>query len=446
MRIQKYFVSLEQTSYNSATKTYTLDVSNDDLKNPQSVTFDKITIGNGTKRPFTLVRSWEIANRAQVRPVSNTSFGPVVATVHSDDTFETSFSTTSNGPVVSGSDESITAIGSDLLAWFDMHPSRVLDTNFATASTAGDPVSYLYNRAPAPATLLYVSQYGNEFQLANVGEAKGITRNGSWQSLADSSTPTGALTEQFTVHSLVVMPPVMGTFSYLFDLGPLLKTFTWTGGAIGYKNAAGNNATVPVALIPLRAYIISIEREGIDTSGDGNIDDYQFNWTIEDLVAESTVSHTTPRGNTHPGSEQVWRLGHASTNNSKWLKMSHKIVENDDELCIQHNNKVLKNSFISDYPIGYVMKNENNNIVGFMGTIYSRRNFNNQEYIYCNIHSWIVDETYRINSFLLLMPLINQKITLTAFTPVKSLVGLLEKFNFTFSFVIWKHFGAGEGN
>ena len=66
-------------------------------------------------------------------------------------------------------------------------------------------------------------------------------------------------------------------------------------------------------MIPLRAYIISIEREGIDTSGDGNIDDYQFNGTIEDLVAESTVSHTTPRGNTHPGSEQVWRLGHAST-------------------------------------------------------------------------------------------------------------------------------------
>ena len=93
-------------------------------------------------------------------------------------------------------------------------------------------------------------------------------------------------------------------------------------------------------------------------------------------------------------------------------------------------NRLLKTGFISDYPLGYVMKNENNDVVGFMGTIYSRRNFNNEEYIYCNIHSWIVDETYRINSFLLLMPLINQKITLTAFTPVKSLVGLLEKFNF----------------
>ena len=61
---------------------------------------------------------------------------------------------------------------------------------------------------------------------------------------------------------------------------------------------------------------------------------------------------------------------------------------------------------------------------------YSKRNFNNQEYTYCNIHSWVVEETYRINSFLLLTPLASQEITSTAFTPVKSLIGLLEKFDF----------------
>ena len=116
--------------------------------------------------------------------------------------------------------------------------------------------------------------------------------------------------------------------------------------------------------------------------------------------------------------------------NSKFYSETINYLQKQKYLKFPSINKLLKNSFISDYPLGYVMKNENNNVVGFMGTIYSRRNFNNQEYIYCNIHSWIVDETYRINSFLLLMPLINQKITLTAFTPVKSLVGLLEKFNF----------------
>ena len=93
-------------------------------------------------------------------------------------------------------------------------------------------------------------------------------------------------------------------------------------------------------------------------------------------------------------------------------------------------NKVLANSFISDYPFGYVVKDHKNNIVGFMGTIFSKKIHNSKEYVYCNIHSWIVDKSYRINSFLLLTPLIEKKITLTAFTPVRSLFGLLEKFGF----------------
>ena len=114
--------------------------------------------------------------------------------------------------------------------------------------------------------------------------------------------------------------------------------------------------------------------------------------------------------------------------NSEFYSETMNYLQKQKYLKFPSINKVLENSFISDYPLGYVITNENKTNVGFMGTIYSKRNFNNQEYIYCNIHSWIVDETYRINSFLLLTPLINQKITLTAFTPVKSLIGLLEKF------------------
>ena len=92
--------------------------------------------------------------------------------------------------------------------------------------------------------------------------------------------------------------------------------------------------------------------------------------------------------------------------------------------------KVIKNSFLSNHPLGYIIKNHENNIVGFMGTIFSKKIHANQEYTYCNIHSWVVDKSYRINSFFLLIPIIKKKIILTAFTPVKSLVGLLEKFDF----------------
>jgi len=106
--------------------------------------------------------------------------------------------------------------------------------------------------------------------------------------------------------------------------------------------------------------------------------------------------------------------------------------------------KILSNNFLSDYPLGYIIKDKKNEIVGFMGTIFSRRNLNKKEYIFCNIHSWIVDEEHRINSFLLLTPLIEKKYTLTAFTPVKSLVGLLEKFEFkkiNMKYVVTFNFG-----
>jgi len=94
-------------------------------------------------------------------------------------------------------------------------------------------------------------------------------------------------------------------------------------------------------------------------------------------------------------------------------------------------NKILANNFISDYPFGYAIKDTtNNNVVGFMGTIFSKKIHDNEEHVYCNIHSWIVDRVYRINSFLLLTPLLKKKIILTAFTPVTSLVGMLEKFGF----------------
>ena len=34
---------------------------------------------------------------------------------------------------------------------------------------------------------------------------------------------------------------------------------------------------------------------------------------MEDLVTDVVVNDTVQQGNNHPGTEQVWRLGHAST-------------------------------------------------------------------------------------------------------------------------------------
>ena len=264
------------------TGTYTWSFTTRNEIRPASLEIGPVSVTTSTNQRQVTILSDSFRSSGKTHTLRGDTLENVLTVVHPQQKFEHAATSSSGGGTSTGtgSDADIEAIGStDLLAWFDFNPARTLDVAFATATEAGDPVSYLYNRSPAPATLLYVSQYGSEFQLANVGSTVGVTRNGSWQSLADSSTPTGALSEEFSVHSLVVMPPVMGTYSYLFDIY-LLKCFTWDGGSIAFKAASGANTVVPVALIPLRAYIFTIQRRGIDTTGDGLIDSYEFNCVI----------------------------------------------------------------------------------------------------------------------------------------------------------------------
>ena len=90
------------------------------------------------------------------------------------------------------------------------------------------------------------------------------------------------------------------------------------------------------------------------------------------------------------------------------------------------------------YPIGYIMLNKSNAIVGFVGSWFSKRKIENQECTFCNIHSWIVEQEYRIYSFYLISLLNKKDINLTAYTPVESLKGLLEKYGFKKKEIIYK--------
>ena len=116
--------------------------------------------------------------------------------------------------------------------------------------------------------------------------------------------------------------------------------------------------------------------------------------------------------------------------NTELYHESLNYLKNQKYIKFSKIQKILNNNFISNLPIGYVIIDKTKKIVGFMGTIFSKKIINGSEYNYCNIHSWIVDEQHRINSFFLLAPLFKKDITLTAFTPVRSLVGLLEKLEF----------------
>ena len=95
------------------------------------------------------------------------------------------------------------------------------------------------------------------------------------------------------------------------------------------------------------------------------------------------------------------------------------------------NIDLIVKSTKEDLPIGSIMIHlKSKETVGFVGTLYSKKTLKNKKFIFCNIHSWIVDKNHRLYSFFLIQNLVKKKINLTAFTAVETLKGLLKKFGF----------------
>ena len=121
--------------------------------------------------------------------------------------------------------------------------------------------------------------------------------------------------------------------------------------------------------------------------------------------------------------EEVFKYGKNYDSAINFLKkqifLPYQNIEN--LISFQKNEK---------YPIGYMMLNRNNAVVGFVGTWFSERKIKDYASVFCNIHSWIVQQEYRLYSFYLISLLNKKNINLTAFTPVESLKGLLLKFGF----------------
>ena len=115
--------------------------------------------------------------------------------------------------------------------------------------------------------------------------------------------------------------------------------------------------------------------------------------------------------------------------NSKLETQTIEYLKNQNYLSYGGINKILTIKFNETYPFGYVLKSDNE-IVGFLGTMFSQRKINKKNYIYCNLHTWIVNKSHRLNSFLLLLPLIEKNCSIMTFTPIKSLIGLYQKFGF----------------
>ena len=91
---------------------------------------------------------------------------------------------------------------------------------------------------------------------------------------------------------------------------------------------------------------------------------------------------------------------------------------------------LLSNNFDNKSPFGNVLIDKHKEIIGFLGTMFSKRVDSNNNYVLCNLHTWIVNESHRLNSYLLLIPVVDRNSVITTFTPLKTLIGLYHKFGF----------------
>ena len=80
------------------------------------------------------------------------------------------------------------------------------------------------------------------------------------------------------------------------------------------------------------------------------------------------------------------------------------------------------------YPLAYVLTNKGR-AVGFLGTLFSKRLIKNKNYLFCNIHSWLVDSNHRVAAQLLFKKILD-KCIITVFTARPGLTKTFRKMGF----------------
>lgn len=93
---------------------------------------------------------------------------------------------------------------------------------------------------------------------------------------------------------------------------------------------------------------------------------------------------------------------------------------------------LIKNNFSlnydKNYPIGYSLEHQKK-IVGFLGTLFSKRIIKNKKYLFCNIHSWLVDVNHRIASHFLFKKILKNTL-ITVLTPRPGLTKIFKSMGF----------------
>ena len=320
MREVEILCNLEELSFDNSTKSYSIDTTQFDLENPKNCSITDCSVVFDSKKGYVVICSDELYSRRKVCQ-NSTKFGSSILTLDSKNVFEYDL-TVSSGTL--GGDTDIEA-NTDLIMWVDYAPSRFLNNTFQQVSTVGDVGYYVYNRSPAPASLMFTLAYGNGLALSNWGTSggKGLTKTGSWQSIVDSTSPQPSFAEEWTLHMSFTAPAnITDTHNLVEIVAPgsnhLLRIDFSSGGVIrSWKSPGGATALTNLSWIPLQNYILSCTRRvgTQDNTGDGSIDDYEFFFSFKHLETGAVTTEIAPRSVTlNPTAFQYFRFGRANLN------------------------------------------------------------------------------------------------------------------------------------
>lgn len=116
--------------------------------------------------------------------------------------------------------------------------------------------------------------------------------------------------------------------------------------------------------------------------------------------------------------------------NEKNKILLNSFLKKQNFLSASEALSIIEINFLKQQPIGYILIENDKNIVGFLGTIFSKRTINEISVEHCYLHSWVVFQRFRLQAFKLILPILEKNIFISTYSPIKSLEGLYKKFDF----------------
>jgi len=304
--MQKLFLELVDTDYDTISGKYTIDVSYQDIRNPKEITINSITVKLPEDSDYLLVYSDSLTQiNKQHSASTNTEFGDAVYALQPEHRIVRSITTSTTTGGTTASDADIIALGSDVKLWMPMDETTLLDSSYGNTPNIGDNVRYIYQKSPPADSTMVFNGY-QDFQVSSFGQGRGISSQASWQYAIDSSTPNAWGVEECSIVFSMKMPLNLAATHKIFDFHTF--KFELRNPGTLYSRDWGNMVSTGLTMIPGKDYMFTIRRH-YDSSVSGYV---CSNW-VENLETGAVAQgNDTPLGAdvTTPGN--TWRMSDAS--------------------------------------------------------------------------------------------------------------------------------------